>query len=94
MGKVKKLIGAAGLAAGAAYLSKEKNREKVKETVDKAVYKATSWTSDPYLLHLGKPDEADDSNMVAEGAMTSVLYYYELRDRASDKDRTSEKDRA
>lgn len=86
MGKVTKLIGAAGVLAGAAYLSKEDNRKKVKRRLDKAVYKATSWTNDPYLLHLGKPDESRDANMVDEGAMTSVLYYNELRDRASEKD--------
>lgn len=83
MGKVTKLIGAAGVLAGAAYLSKENNRKKVKRGLDKAVYKATSWTSDPYLLHLGKPDEEQDANMVDEGAMTSVLYYNELRDDAA-----------
>ncbi len=86
MGKVTKLIGAAGVLAGAAYLSKESNRQKMKRGLDKAVYKATSWTSDPYLLHLGKPDETRDANMVDEGAMTSVLYYNELRDKAAEEE--------
>lgn len=86
MGKVTKLIGAACVVAGVAYLSKEDNREKVKSGIDKAVDKAGSWTKDPYTLHLGKPDEEQDANMVDEGAMTSVQYYNELRSEASADD--------
>lgn len=84
MGRVKKLIGAAGILAGAVYLSKEDNRKKLKRGMDKTVGRASTWTSDPYLIDLGKPSEEHDSNMVDEGAMTSVLYYNELRDNAED----------
>lgn len=83
MGKVTKLIGAAGILAGAAYLSKEENQKAVKRGVDKVIEKASSWTDDPYTIHLGKPEDEHDANMVDEGAMTSVLYYNELREQAS-----------
>ncbi len=85
MGKVTKLIGAAGILAGAAYLSKEENQKTVKRGVDKVIKKASTWTDDPYMIQLGKPDEEHDANMVDEGAMTSVLYYNELREEASKK---------
>jgi hypothetical protein len=78
MGKLSKSIGIAGAvagAAGAAFLSKSKNREKVKRLVtggDKA-----------YVKKLGRPgaySEPEDAKMVDEGALTSVQYYNKLQD--------------
>lgn len=78
MRKRTKLIIGAGLAAGVLYASKTETRQLVLGAVNK-------WTDDDYIINLGKPDEVRDANMVDEGAMTSVLYYYELRDKASDQ---------
>lgn len=83
MGKKTKLVSAVGIAAGAAYLSKGKNRQKVKDGIDKSVGKTKSWTKDTYIINLGKPEEPRDSNMVDEGAMTSVQYYNDLREEKS-----------
>lgn len=79
MRKRTKFIIGAGLAAGALYASKTETGELIKGAVNK-------WTDDDYIINLGKPDEARDANMVDEGAMTSVLYYNELRDKASEQE--------
>lgn len=79
MRKRTKLIIGAGLAAGVLYASKTETRQLVLGAVQK-------WTDDDYIINLGKPNEVRDSNMVDEGAMTSVLYYYELRDKASEQE--------
>lgn len=77
MGKLTKVVGIAGVAAGAAYLSKSENRKKVKVLLDKAFGK-----KDPssYITQLGRPSDIDDAKMVDEGAMTSVQYYNDLRE--------------
>ena len=79
MGRIVKLIGVAGLTAGILYLTKDENRKTVKKGMDKAIGKMSSFTDDPYIIQLGKPSESRDSNMVDEGAMTSVQYYNDLR---------------
>lgn len=79
MRKRTKLIIGAGLAAGVLYASKTETRQLVLGAVQK-------WTDDDYIINLGKPNEARDANMVDEGAMTSVLYYNELRDKASEQE--------
>lgn len=84
MGKKTKLICTAGLITGAAYLSKEGNRKKVKEGVNKLLGKPSSWTDDKYVIKLGKPDQERDSDMVEEGALTSVQYYNELREEEAE----------
>lgn len=77
MRKRTKFIIGAGLAAGVLYASKTEAGEIIRDAVNK-------WTDDDYIINLGKPDERRDANMVDEGAMTSVLYYNELRDKASE----------
>lgn len=79
MRKRTKFIIGAGLAAGALYASKTETGQLIKGAMNK-------WTDDDYIINLGKPDEARDANMVDEGAMTSVLYYNELRDKASEQE--------
>lgn len=79
MRKRTKFIIGAGLAAGALYASKTETGQLIKGAMNK-------WTDDDYIINLGKPNEARDANMVDEGAMTSVLYYYELRDKASEQE--------
>ena len=76
MRKRTKFIIGAGLAAGVLYASKTETGQLIKGAVN-------TWTDDDYIINLGKPDETRDANMVDEGAMTSVLYYNELRDKAS-----------
>ncbi|MBP1971781.1 hypothetical protein J2Z83_003936 [Virgibacillus natechei] len=71
MGKITKVVGVAGAVAGAAYLSKSENRQKVKGQLDKTVKKVNS----SYAKNSGKPSDIDDAKMVDEGAMTSVQYY-------------------
>lgn len=83
MRKRTKFIIGAGLAAGVLYATKSENRQMILEQLEGAVNK---WTDDEYIINLGKPDEVRDANMVDEGAMTSVLYYYELRDKAAEQD--------
>ena len=82
MGRKTKLVSAVGLVAGVLYLTK--NKETVKKGIDKGIDLAVSqvgkWTSDPYVKKLGRPDDLRDSNMVDEGAMTSVQYYTDLRE--------------
>lgn len=82
MRKRTKFIIGAGLAAGVLYASKTEAGQLIKG----AVYK---WTDDDYIINLGKPYEVRDANMVDEGAMTSVLYYNELRDRAAEQNKKS-----
>lgn len=79
MRKRTKFIIGAGLAAGALYASKTETGQLIKGAMNK-------WTDDDYIINLGKPNEVRDSNMVDEGAMTSVLYYNELRDKASEQE--------
>ena len=79
MRKRTKFIIGAGLAAGALYASKTETEQLIKGAMNK-------WTDDDYIINLGKPNEARDANMVDEGAMTSVLYYNELRDKASEQE--------
>ncbi|CAD2071405.1 hypothetical protein GCM10007275_15030 [Jeotgalicoccus coquinae] len=79
MRKRTKFIIGAGLAAGALYASKTETGQLIKGAMNK-------WTDDDYIINLGKPNEARDANMVDEGAMTSVLYYNELRDKASEQE--------
>lgn len=71
MGKFKKVVGVAGVVAGAAYLSKSENRQKVKGQLDKVLKSFNK----SYVKDLGKPSDIDDAKMVDEGAMTSVQYY-------------------
>lgn len=82
MRKRTKLLIGAGLAAGVLYAAKSQNRQMILGQLGNAVNK---WTDDDYIINLGKPDELRDANMVDEGALTSVLYYYELRDKASEE---------
>lgn len=79
MRKRTKFIIGAGLVAGALYASKTETGQLIKGAMNK-------WTDDDYIINLGKPNEARDANMVDEGAMTSVLYYNELRDKASEQE--------
>lgn len=78
MGKITKLVGAAGAVAGTAYLSKSENRKKVKGQLNRAVKKLNM----KYYRNLGKPSDLDDSDMVGEGAMTSVQYYNKLQQKS------------
>lgn len=79
MVKLVKLVGAAGVVAGVLYMTKDENRKLVRKGIDKAAGKMSTFTDDPYIIKLGKPGESRDSNMVDEGAMTSVQYYNDLR---------------
>ncbi|MDW0110607.1 hypothetical protein [Sporosarcina aquimarina] len=78
MGSISKVIGAAGAVAGTVYLSKTENRKKVKAQLNKAVKKLNT----SYVKNLGKPSDIDDSEMINEGAMTSVHYYNELQQKS------------
>lgn len=80
MKKRTKLIIGAGLVAGVLYASKTENRQFVIGQVADTINK---WTDDDYIINLGKPENVRDANMVDEGAMTSVQYYYDLRDKAN-----------
>ncbi|HJG32680.1 MAG TPA: hypothetical protein K8V97_03060, partial [Jeotgalicoccus aerolatus] len=80
MKKRTKLIIGAGLAAGVLYASKTENRQFVIGQVADTINK---WTDDDYIINLGKPENVRDANMVDEGAMTSVQFYYDLRDKAN-----------
>ncbi|MFC7366612.1 MULTISPECIES: hypothetical protein [Bhargavaea] len=82
MGKLTKLVGAAGLVAGAAYLTNEENRRNVKKQIDEAI----RVFNPDYKKELGKPADIDDAEMVSEGAMTSVQYYNQSQEnRTHDK---------
>lgn len=81
MGKLTKAIGVAGVVAGAAYLSKDKNRRKAKHQLEKVMKKM----GPQYVKDWGKPEGINDANMVDEGAMTSVQYYNELQDEAKNE---------
>ncbi|ETP67355.1 hypothetical protein SAMN04487975_101342 [Planococcus glaciei] len=80
VGKITKLVGAAGAVAGTAYLSKSENRKKVKAQLNKAAEKLNT----KYVRNLGKPSGIDDAEMVDEGAMTSVRYYNKLQQKSLD----------
>lgn len=98
--KLSKVIGMAGAAATAAYLSKKENREKVKNEFDKAKQNPQQYYSDvslkakkqvekiqskinpKYKKNLGKPADLEESDMVEEGALTSVQYYNELQEKS------------
>lgn len=88
MGRKTKLVSAVGLVAGVLYLTK--NKEMVRKGIDKGIDIAVSqvgkWTNDPYIKNLGRPEDLRDSNMVDEGAMTSVQYYYDLREASRNKE--------
>lgn len=77
MGKFKKAVGAAGLAAGVAYLSKKENRQKLKKQLDHTISK---FRKPSKVKGLGKPIDIADAKMVDEGAMTSVQYYNEWQE--------------
>lgn len=85
MGKLTKTLGAVGVVAGAAYLAKEENREKVKQQVNKTIKKLKSSSDQSYIKNLGKPKDARDAEMVDEGAMTSVQYYNKLQENENTK---------
>ncbi|MER2260413.1 MAG: hypothetical protein ABS934_00260 [Psychrobacillus sp.] len=87
----------AGLAAGAyAYFRKKENRDKAMEAFNNTKNKVNSFmeaqkqgvqeegTGNPNPYH------EEDSNMVSEGAMTSVKYYNE--EEAETKNVSSDKD--
>ncbi|MFS0575986.1 hypothetical protein AB1K83_10140 [Sporosarcina sp. 179-K 3D1 HS] len=78
MGNFTKWVGVAGVVAGAAYLSKSGNREKIKGQLDKAMKRLNT----SYVKNLGKPLDIDDAQMVDEGAMTSVQYFNRLQDKS------------
>lgn len=75
MGNILKTVGAAGAIAGTVYLSKGENRKKVKGQLNKAMKKLNT----RYVKNLGKPSDIEDSDMIDEGAMTSVQYYNQLQ---------------
>lgn len=89
MGKLTKTIGiagaAAGAAAGAVYLSKSENREKMVTQLEKLVGKENK----EYIKKLGRPGaygETDDAKMVDEGALTSVQYYNKLQEEEEEEE--------
>jgi len=77
MGKLKIAIGAAGIAASVAYLSKKDNRSKLKSQLDQLLSKLNTKST---MKEAGKPVDIDDAKMVDEGAMTSVQYYNEWQE--------------
>ncbi|WOV86550.1 hypothetical protein QWT69_11595 [Sporosarcina oncorhynchi] len=78
MGKFIKAVGAAGVVAGSVYLSKSENRKKVKGQLNKVVNNLNKG----YVKNLGKPTDIDDSEMVDEGALTSIKYYNNLQQKS------------
>lgn len=80
MKKRTKLIIGAGLAAGVLYASKKETKQFI---LAQAASTINKWTDDDYIINFGKPENIRDANMVDEGAMTSVQYYYDLRDKAN-----------
>ncbi|ANU28497.1 hypothetical protein [Planococcus versutus] len=82
MGKFTKVVGAAGVVASTVYLSKSKNRKKIKGHLNRAMKNLDT----EYVKELGKPIDMDDSEMVDEGALTSVQYYNELQQKAKNAD--------
>lgn len=98
MNKLSKVVGVAGAAATAAYLSKKENRERVKSEINKAKQDPKNYYNDvsekakeqmdrvqrkinpKYKKNLGKPLNLEDSDMVEEGALTSVQYYNKLQE--------------
>jgi len=86
MGRMAKIAGLAG-AAAVAYLSRSKNREKVKGQLRGMAERLNSSSSDhiSYEKELGKPSNIEDSKMVGEGALTSVQYYNEHQDESESR---------
>ncbi len=82
MGKFTKVIGAASVVAGTAYLAKSKNRKKLKGHLNRTMKNINT----QYVKELGKPTDIDDSEMVDEGALTSVQYYNDLQQKNKDKE--------
>lgn len=82
MGNLKRAVGAAGVAASVAYLSKKDNRQKLKVQFDQLMSKIKKTST---TRKLGKPVDIDDAKMVDEGAMTSVQYYNELQEENQNK---------
>lgn len=80
MGKFKKIVGAAGVVAGVAYLSKKENRDKLKKQLDHTI---STFRKKTKVKELGKPVDIADAQMVDEGALTSVQYYNELQEEKS-----------
>ncbi|AIY06883.1 hypothetical protein Plano_2918 [Planococcus sp. PAMC 21323] len=77
MKKKTKVLGLAGLAAGTIYLAKSKKQKKAKDLdIDMKDLKTQ------YVKNLGKPSDIDDSDMVEEGALTSVQYYNRLQQKS------------
>lgn len=81
MGKFKKIVGVAGVAAGVAYFSKKENRNKLKKQLDHTI---SAFRNKSNVKELGKPEDIADAKMVDEGAMTSVQYYNELQEEKSE----------
>lgn len=88
----------AGLAAGAyAYFSKQENRDKAMVAFNNTKTKVNSYldsqkNNKSNMTNTGHPHphDVDDSNMVDEGAMTSVQYYNEeVQDKKSKSDSKS-----
>lgn len=77
MKKKTKVLGLAGLAAGTVYLAKSKKRKREKD-LDADMKDLTT----QYVKNLGKPSDIDDSDMVEEGALTSVQYYNRLQQKS------------
>lgn len=77
MSKLKKIIGAAGITASVAFLSKKENRDKLKQQVGQAIDKFTKNTNDNEQRKLV---EIANAKMMDEGAMTSVQYYNEKQE--------------
>lgn len=85
MNKRTKIIGVAGVAAGAVYLSQSENRQKLKQLLDKVLNKNASSSG---VEKLGRPSGPADADMVDEGAMTSVQYFNELQQEYKDHKQT------
>lgn len=86
MGKITKAVGMAGVVAGTAYLSKKENRKKATRQLNKAMKNLNT----QYVKNLGKPSDQTDSEMVDEGALTSVQYYNRLQQKAQSSQSSTE----
>ncbi len=85
MGKLTKIVGAAGAVAAGVLLSKKENRDIVKQEVKQAMNDPKGYSTkllDKALRRrnkpeseLGMPKDPQDAKMVSEGALTSVNYY-------------------
>lgn len=78
MGKLKKVVGAAAIVAGVAFLSKGGSNRKTKEqTKTKKQYKPS------YVERVLNPSDIDDAKMVNEGAVSSIQYYNDYKEKHS-----------